>query len=139
MTFRGILSLLVIPVFASLPACAVDTGDEPDSESIEQGLAPRICPAIAILCAEGYRAKQLPNCRQICVPDQDQKAAGQCEVGGCSGELCYDPNVDPGISICIWRPEYACYKQATCERQNNGSCGWTMTAELQSCLSGSTM
>jgi|GEM_PF-1431404 len=58
--------------------------------------------------------------------------SGQCYVGGCSAQLCTD---DPeAVSTCEYRPEYACYKTATCERQDNGQCGWTETSELRSCL-----
>jgi hypothetical protein len=56
-----------------------------------------------------------------------------CNVGGCSGQLCSDQE-GGGISICDWRDEYACYQTATCERQGDGLCGWTETAELNACL-----
>lgn len=56
----------------------------------------------------------------------------RCHVGGCSGQVCSD---DPGIiTTCEWRPEYACYADATCERQPGGACGWTPTDELAACL-----
>jgi hypothetical protein len=29
---------------------------------------------------------------------------------------------------------YACYRDAACERQPDGACGWTPTAELGACL-----
>jgi hypothetical protein len=54
-----------------------------------------------------------------------------CVVGGCSGQICADESM---ISTCIWRPEYACYRTATCERDAAGTCGWTKTAELTACL-----
>jgi eight-cysteine-cluster-containing protein len=54
-----------------------------------------------------------------------------CVVGGCSGQVCAD---EPLASTCEWRPEYGCYKAATCERQADGKCGWTKTAELTACL-----
>jgi len=57
---------------------------------------------------------------------------GQCFVGGCSAQLCTD-NPD-AVSTCEYRAEYACYKTATCERQDNGQCGWTEDSELRSCL-----
>ncbi len=38
------------------------------------------------------------------------------------------------MSTCEFKPEYACYKSATCERQKSGSCGWTPTAELTKCI-----
>ena len=62
----------------------------------------------------------------------DAAPAADCFVGGCSGQLCSED--EGAISTCEWREEYACYQSATCERQANGSCGWTATAELNACL-----
>jgi hypothetical protein len=57
---------------------------------------------------------------------------GACYIGGCSGQICSDQE---GVaSDCMYREEYACYKTATCERQKDGECGWTETAELSACL-----
>jgi hypothetical protein len=49
-----------------------------------------------------------------------------CVVGGCNGELCTEQNTDGSgmISICLWKLEFACYKNARCERQTDGLCGW---------------
>lgn len=59
-----------------------------------------------------------------------------CAVGGCSSELCLEESQkDKVVSTCILRPEYVCYKTATCEKQANGRCGWTQSQELVSCLS----
>ena len=33
-----------------------------------------------------------------------------------------------------FKPEYACYHEATCERQGDGHCGWTQTPRLTACL-----
>lgn len=57
-----------------------------------------------------------------------------CVVGGCNGELCQDADEEPLASICIFRPEYVCYKTAVCERQANDKCGWIQTEELEACL-----
>lgn len=60
------------------------------------------------------------------------EAQGKCYVGGCSSQLCTDePNA---VSTCEYREQYACYKTATCERQANGACGWSMTDTLRMCL-----
>ena len=56
-----------------------------------------------------------------------------CVRSGCGGELCVEPGSELA-SICIARPEHACYANATCERQPDGRCGWTMTRELAACL-----
>ncbi len=58
-----------------------------------------------------------------------------CVVGGCSAEICSDVSEGSAVSNCLYVPAYACYKTATCERQNNGACGWTQTSDLQQCLS----
>lgn len=55
-----------------------------------------------------------------------------CYTGGCSGQYCSDQ--EGLISTCEFRPEYACYDTATCERQDDGACGWTETPELDACL-----
>jgi hypothetical protein len=67
--------------------------------------------------------------------DDEQRVTGSCFVGGCSGQICSD---ESGVmSTCEWRPEYQCYQNARCERQNDGLCGWTQTQELLQCLSSS--
>ncbi len=54
-----------------------------------------------------------------------------CIKTGCGGQICAEEEV---FSTCIYRSEYECYKKAACERQANGECGFTKTAELTSCL-----
>ncbi len=55
-----------------------------------------------------------------------------CHVGGCSSQVC---SAREGIiTTCEFKAEYACYRSATCERQDNGKCGWTETDKLTSCL-----
>ncbi len=57
----------------------------------------------------------------------------ECFVGGCSGEVCSDQK--DVVSACVYRSEFACYKEATCTRQSSGKCGWTHTPALERCLS----
>ena len=64
----------------------------------------------------------------VCSQNTPQPA---CVKGGCSGQVCADHSV---ISTCEFRPEYACFHAATCERQADGACGWTKTPALTSCL-----
>jgi hypothetical protein len=59
--------------------------------------------------------------------------AGDCFRTGCSSQVCADDDV---FTTCEWRPEYACYQEATCERQADGECGFTMDAALTECLAG---
>lgn len=54
-----------------------------------------------------------------------------CIKTGCSSQICSDTSV---VSTCEFRPEYACYQKAACERQRDGNCGFTKTPELTACL-----
>ncbi len=54
-----------------------------------------------------------------------------CVVSGCSSEICAETEM---MSTCAFRPEYACYARARCERQASGSCGWTKTADYRACI-----
>lgn len=56
----------------------------------------------------------------------------RCKPTGCSGQICSDEDV---TTTCEFKEEYACYKNAKCERQSDGKCGWTPTEELVMCLS----
>jgi hypothetical protein len=58
-----------------------------------------------------------------------------CRRTGCSGQVCADQEV---VTTCEWKPEYACYDTALCERQADGGCGFTPTPELTQCLAGSS-
>jgi predicted secreted protein len=82
-----------------------------------------------VRCGAGLKCemKGTPK-KATCVADQTQA----CFRGGCSGQLCSDQ--EGAISTCEFRPEYACYQAAECERQADGKCGFTKTAELTSCL-----
>lgn len=59
---------------------------------------------------------------------------GECVTSGCSGQLCIPSDSDPIFTTCEWREEYACYQAAACEKQGDGSCGWTPSDELTECL-----
>lgn len=61
-------------------------------------------------------------------------AKNGCIVGGCNGEICSDTDM---ASPCIYKPEFECYKNAQCEIQEDGECGWTLTSELTACLGAS--
>lgn len=61
--------------------------------------------------------------------------ANGCAVAGCSGQLCVSADEAGDIvTTCEYRSEYACYKEASCEPQSNGKCGWTMSNDLKTCL-----
>lgn len=66
---------------------------------------------------------------------QQQYVGPGCMVGGCSGEVCADQTEAANlVSNCIYMPQFACYKTARCEKQTDGKCGWSQTAELQACI-----
>ncbi len=46
-----------------------------------------------------------------------------CLVTGCSGQLCAS---SPIGTTCVWDPGFACLRDAVCERQQHGGCGWTV-------------
>ncbi len=63
----------------------------------------------------------------------EEPSGERCVRAGCSDQLCVEDGMDIA-STCEWRPVYECYQQATCERQQNGQCGFTPTHELVQCL-----
>jgi hypothetical protein len=92
-----------------------------------------VVPASCRVCADGMRARAICNDGQFdrCeCPEGDQ----DCVIGGCSRQLCSEAADGPLGSTCEWLEACACYRTASCERQNGGACGWTMTAELRQCL-----
>lgn len=97
---------LVALLSVSLVACATSESVEPDD-------------------VEAERASETEAFKEI--------VKGRCMRTGCSGQVCAS---GPVYTTCEWRPEYACYADATCERQEDGNCGWTKTPELEACLGG---
>lgn len=107
------------------------------------------CPMDAKICPDGSMVVRTgPSCTFAACPETTPPSSGgegntpipvttaKCVVSGCSGEICSD-RVDMSF-VCLWKPEYQCYKTAKCERQGNGWCGWTQTNELTQCLSSSS-
>ncbi|MCW5808104.1 MAG: hypothetical protein KIT31_37480 [Deltaproteobacteria bacterium] len=66
--------------------------------------------------------------------DPPPPAAKPCVKAGCSSTVCTDAAAEDVITTCEFKPEYACYQHATCERQPDHTCGWTKTPELEACL-----
>lgn len=58
-------------------------------------------------------------------------AVSECRKTGCNGSICAQEDT---LTTCDYRPEYACYQNARCEKQTDGQCGWTQTPELQACI-----
>jgi hypothetical protein len=63
---------------------------------------------------------------------------GSCMRAGCSGELCIDSLIQDeqgGLNTaCVFKQSYACLQEAICERQADGTCGFTQTPESQQCF-----
>jgi hypothetical protein len=93
-------------------------------------------PVCTLACQYGFARDAATGCEQCrCNPGPAlDGGAAPCFRGGCSNQLCSD---QPGLeSTCEWRPQYACYQQAACERQSNGTCGHTPSPALTACLAG---
>ena len=60
------------------------------------------------------------------------EARDGCVITGCSAHICADEEM---VTTCEYLSKYACYSSAICEKQQDGQCGWTQTAELTSCIS----
>jgi eight-cysteine-cluster-containing protein len=66
-------------------------------------------------------------------PPAPPATANDCIKTGCSGTVCAEPGKEV-VTTCEFKPEYACYRDAACERQGDGSCGWTQSQALTACL-----
>lgn len=88
-------------------------------------------PCAAVLCAPDLVCEVQADGSPRCV----QPHAGRdCFKTGCSGTVCAD---EPIITTCEFRPEFACYQSAICERDPaSGVCRFRPTEQLSSCLEG---
>lgn len=91
---------------------------------------PDVNPCAFTLCAANSTC-EVENGQAVCKPLPVDPPAGKCVKTGCSGHVCAD---QPMFTTCEFRPEYACYQAAICERGTDGKCGFRQTAELTSCL-----
>lgn len=85
-----------------------------------------------VVTGPGGRSFELRATQVYVRNKQGNTSVKPCIKTGCSNQICSDQTV---ISTCEYRPEYACYQKATCERQSDGNCGFTKTPELAACLS----
>lgn len=70
---------------------------------------------------------------QPAAPVEPTPSASGCVKSGCSGTVCAEPGNEV-VTTCEFKPEYACYRDAACERQGDGHCAWTLTPALTACL-----
>jgi hypothetical protein len=84
-----------------------------------------------VVTGPGGRSFELRGTQAYVRNKPDNSSMKPCIKTGCSSQVCADHDV---ITTCEWRPEYACYQKAACERQADGNCGFTKTPELTACL-----
>lgn len=62
------------------------------------------------------------------------KSDADCVPAGCNGEICTSKaNAGNIASICVYKPEFACYKQISCGCVTN-SCAWKETPSFRICI-----
>ena len=119
-------------------------GDEcrsdPDTQWCIPGPTRCNCPGVFEPVCGGDNRNYVNACEAACAGVGvrhegfcDEPPGEGCVRAGCSDQLCVEEGMDIA-STCEWRPVYECYQQATCERQENGQCGFTPTHELVECL-----
>lgn len=100
-----------------------------------EGFADEIAsPYGTIIAGDRYAVSSSMKGRTATAAYHRMPADEPCYVGGCSNEVC---SAQEGvITSCIWKPEYACDRAATCERQATGECGFTHDDAYNACISG---
>lgn len=119
-------SILVPFVVLIASACSEAT---PQPQSPEAGTSN---PCALVLCGGNTVCVVQPDGSPRCVNPPAPDAGRPCMKTGCSGTVCSD---EPVITTCEFRPIYACYQTAICERNSqSGACGFRQTPELVECL-----
>ena len=96
-------------------------------------LLPALLAVFLAACAPTGQDDPTPGITDDTAP-AERYVDADCQIGGCSGEICGEAGGEPIASNCIYKPSFACYGSARCEKQADGLCDWTMTAELSACL-----
>lgn len=109
-----------------------------------------VCPFItqcARADADPSSLPRSPSCSaSACAAHVRRRGAGDrptpepeeaCTRAGCNGEICTEA-ADAVITACVHAPVDACLAAAICERQPDGRCGFTLTAEQQKCVDESS-
>ncbi len=148
----GILSVTLIMAFWAYEKRGGEEAISPSAErqaACEQFLTVALFPSGAAAdefmsaCLRGEPV--LPGEGPEAEPDEEPAVGGiedpgpvvgpSCAVGGCSSQICGEAGEVEGLmTTCEYREEYACLAHSRCERQANGACGWTETAEYGRCL-----
>lgn len=76
-----------------------------------------------------------PPVATISPPITQPSPTEKCVLAGCNSELCLEESeARDRMTACVFSKQYGCLRNAKCERQTNGECGFTQTAELKDCL-----
>lgn len=83
--------------------------------------------ALPVLFEKGVSAQPDPGQP---LPKEQREKDG-CVISGCSSQLCGEESM---MSDCMFEPKYMCFGKAMCEKQDDGTCGWTITDEIGECV-----
>ncbi len=64
---------------------------------------------------------------------QECTVAADCMRAGCSGTVCQTKDVEPMITTCEWREEYACFRDIECGCIQ-GRCAWQTAPAFDACI-----
>lgn len=98
------------------------------------------CPPVscALFCEHGFVTDD-DGCEICECAEPEPEPVDECEVAGCSGELCVGPE-GPHFSICIFEPWYECLAHTQCGSFGpEGTCGWEPTPAYVACLESHSM
>jgi hypothetical protein len=89
---------------------------------------------VGLVGACSTSSSQVPGQSPTSAPEPaPAPSAGECVPSGCSGTVCVAAGKEV-MTTCEYKPEYACYAKAKCEKQASGECGWTRSAEFDACI-----
>ena len=105
-------------------------------EANPQCTAPWMDAQLNFGCSDGHHMAYTRGgeCKRCVKPAAECMTDEDCFRTGCSGEICDAEDV---ASICVWRPEFACYEDQHCGCRK-GLCGWRHDPDLIECLTSST-
>jgi hypothetical protein len=95
--------------------------------------------SLAVIVIGGVSVIFLQNSLKIARDPRNQASVGEkgialdgCVISGCNSELCGEKG-GPDVSICLYKPEFSCYKSGVCKK-TDGKCGWVQTDALKTCI-----
>ena len=94
---------------------------------------PSLLLALALAAGCYSSSGQAPPPSPSPAPAPAPAGAADCEPTGCSNTICAEAGKGV-MSTCEYKAEYACYAKAKCEKQADGACGWTKTADFDTCM-----